>query len=95
MDSQSPARTCCGCGSARPQATSAPTERKDNTMKFAVPDMSCGHCVSTITKAVKALDANAAVMTDLAAKTVSIETSAPAPAVSKALDEAGYPNTPA
>lgn len=62
-------------------------------MKFNVPDMTCGHCVSTVTKAVKALDAAADVKADLAAKTVTVETSAPAAAVSKALDEAGYPNT--
>ena len=62
-------------------------------MKFNVPDMTCGHCVSTVTKAVKALDEAAEVKADLAAKTVSVETSAPAAAVSKALDEAGYPNT--
>jgi len=64
-------------------------------MKFNVPDMTCGHCVSTVTKAVKALDAAADVKADLAAKTVTVETSAPAAAVSKALDEAGYPNTAA
>ena len=64
-------------------------------MKFNVPDMTCGHCVSTVTKAVKALDAAAEVKADLAAKTVSVETSAPAAAVSKALDDAGYPNTAA
>ena len=64
-------------------------------MKFNVPDMTCGHCVSTVTKAVKALDAAAEVKADLATKTVSVETSAPAAAVSKALDDAGYPNTAA
>lgn len=62
-------------------------------MKFAVPDMTCGHCVSTITKAIKALDANAGVNADLASQTVSVETSAPASAVAKALDEAGYSNS--
>ena len=64
-------------------------------MKFNVPDMTCGHCVSTVTKAVKALDAAAEVKADLGAKTVTVETTAPAAAVSKALDEAGYPNTAA
>ena len=64
-------------------------------MKFNVPDMTCGHCVSTVTKTVKALDAAAEVKADLASKTVTVETTAPAAAVSKALDEAGYPNTAA
>jgi len=64
-------------------------------MKFNVPDMTCGHCVSTVTKTVKALDAAAEVKADLAAKTVTVETTAPAAAVSRALDDAGYPNTAA
>ena len=64
-------------------------------MKFTVPDMTCGHCVATVTKAVKALDANAHVNADLGSKTVSVETTAAASAVSRALDDAGYPNTSA
>ena len=94
MESPAPAKSCCGCGSAH--AKPASTLMKDSTpVKLTVPDMTCGHCVSTVTKAVKALDAAADVKADLAAKTVTVETSAPAAAVSKALDEAGYPNTAA
>ena len=62
-------------------------------MKFNVPDMTCGHCVATITKAVKAVDPAAEVKTDLGAKTVTVETALPAAAVAKALDQAGYSNT--
>jgi copper chaperone len=64
-------------------------------MKFTVPDMTCGHCVATVTKAVKALDANAQVNADLGSKTVSVQTTAATNAVSKALEDAGYPNTSA
>ena len=64
-------------------------------MTFNIPDMTCGHCVSTITKAIKALDASAEVTADLATGTLRVETSIPAAAVSRALDEAGYPNTQA
>ncbi len=64
-------------------------------MKFTVPDMTCGHCVSTVTKAIKGLDAAAQVKADLASKTLAVETSAPAPAVAKALEDAGYPSTAA
>jgi len=64
-------------------------------MKFNVPDMSCGHCVATITKAVKALDPAADVTADLVGKTVTVETAAPAAAVARALDDAGYPSTAA
>lgn len=62
-------------------------------MKFNVPDMTCGHCVASITKAVKALDPAAEVKADLAGKTVSVETALPAASVAMALDQAGYPNT--
>jgi len=62
-------------------------------MKFNVPDMTCGHCVATVTKAVKALDPAAEVRTDLAGKLVTVESIAPAASVAKALEAAGYPNT--
>ncbi|MDX0604978.1 hypothetical protein GOD78_27895 [Sinorhizobium medicae] len=38
-----------------------------------VEDMTCGHCVATIEKAVKTVDRNARVAVDLEAKTASIE----------------------
>lgn len=62
-------------------------------MKFNVPDMTCGHCVATVTKAIKAVDADAEVQTDLASKTVTVASTAPVSALSKAMDQAGYPNT--
>ena len=64
-----------------------------NMLKLKVPDMSCGHCAGVITKAVKSVDANAEVKVDIADKTVSINSSAAAPAVSKAIESAGYPNS--
>ncbi len=42
---------------------------------FEVKDMTCGHCVSIITKAVEALDPAAKVQIDLAAHRVEIESS--------------------
>ena len=42
-------------------------------ISFEVKDMSCGHCVSTITKAVRAVDEQAAVRVDLARHRVDIE----------------------
>lgn len=62
-------------------------------LKLNVPDMSCGHCVSAITEAIKTIDPAADVKTDLAAKSVTVQTTAPAAHIAKALDEAGYPNT--
>ncbi len=58
---------------------------------FEVNDMSCGHCVSTITQAVKAVDAGAHVEIDLAARRVQIEPAqAGADELRAAIQEAGY-----
>lgn len=58
---------------------------------FEVQDMSCGHCVSAITQAVKALDAQAQVQIDLASHRVDIEpASADAAALREAIAEAGF-----
>lgn len=58
---------------------------------FEVKDMTCGHCVSTITKAVKAVDRNAKVQIDLATHRVTIDpTEADATELSDAIKEAGY-----
>ena len=62
-------------------------------MKLHIPDMSCGHCVATIEKAVKAEDASATVRPDLRARTVEIETSVSSAALIAALEGAGYPST--
>lgn len=60
-------------------------------LNFTVPALSCGHCIKAITAAVKTLDANAVVETDLESKKVSLETTAGADAIKHALTEAGYP----
>lgn len=58
---------------------------------FEVNDMTCGHCVSMITKAVKATDKDAQVKVDLATKRVEIEpASGDAAEFKAALQEAGY-----
>jgi len=61
-------------------------------LKFAVPDMSCGHCAGTVTRAVKSVDSEATVDIDLSNKTVTVETLADAAGISKAIEAAGYPN---
>lgn len=61
--------------------------------EFNVPDMSCGHCVGAITKAVQALDPQAQVRADLEAKRVSVVSMLPIETVLRLLDEAGYPAT--
>ena len=59
-----------------------------------VPDMSCGHCVKTITEAITALDASATVSTDVQNKTVSIQSQLTDADIRHALTEAGYPPAP-
>jgi len=58
---------------------------------FEVKDMTCGHCVSTITKAVRAIDNAATVQVDLQSHRVQIEpTDAHADELRDAIQEAGY-----
>lgn len=60
-------------------------------ISFQVNDMTCGHCVSTITKALKAEDAGAQVRFDLASHRVDIESGeADATELSEAIEAAGY-----
>ena len=62
---------------------------------FEVNDMTCGHCVSTITKALKAADSDAKVQIDLATHRVQIEpASADADELADAIKEAGYTPVP-
>ncbi len=62
---------------------------------FQVNDMTCGHCVGTITKAVKAVDPNAQVNIDLAKHLVEIEsTGAGATQLGAAINSAGYTAVP-
>ena len=58
---------------------------------FEVKDMTCGHCVSTITKAVRAVDREATVLIELQSHQVQIEPSdADADELRDAILEAGY-----
>ena len=60
-------------------------------ISFQVNDMTCGHCVSSITKAVKALDSGAKVQVDLASHRVEIEPAgANAVELINVIKEAGY-----
>jgi copper chaperone len=58
---------------------------------FEVNDMTCGHCVSTITKALKATDKDAQVRIDLGTHRVQVEpVSADAEELAEAIKDAGY-----
>ncbi|WP_343624176.1 heavy-metal-associated domain-containing protein [Roseateles puraquae] len=58
---------------------------------FVVSDMTCGHCASTITKALKGTDPGARVEIDVAAHRVQVEpVDADAGELMDAIKEAGY-----
>ncbi|MCA1325516.1 heavy-metal-associated domain-containing protein [Herbaspirillum sp. alder98] len=57
---------------------------------FTVNDMTCNHCAGVITKAVKALDANARVDITVADKRVVIDSALPAQSFADAIEDAGY-----
>lgn len=63
--------------------------------QLQVENMSCGHCVGSVTKAVQGIDPAAQVQIDLASKSVKVESSAELGAISAAIVEAGYPVTTA
>lgn len=58
---------------------------------FVVDDMTCGHCVSTITKALASLDNQAKVNVDLGTRRVEVtSTEAGDAQLQEAIKEAGY-----
>ncbi|MBM3675779.1 MAG: heavy-metal-associated domain-containing protein [Actinobacteria bacterium] len=60
------------------------------TMTYAVPGISCDHCVHAITGEVEKLDGVRAVHVDVATKTVTVDGDVAEAAVRAAIDEAGY-----
>jgi copper chaperone len=59
--------------------------------QLEVGEMSCGHCVAAVTKAVQAIDASAKVDVDLVQRRVSVQSSTPLERISAAIEDAGYP----
>lgn len=59
-------------------------------LEFDVPGMSCSHCVTAVTEAVRSVDPAAAGNVDLAGHTVGVDTAEPREQVAAALEDAGY-----
>ncbi len=59
-------------------------------LTLKVPDMTCGHCASVVTRAVHSVDSGADIAIDLPTQTVSITSAADTAQMIEALDAAGY-----
>lgn len=64
-------------------------------IELRVQGMTCGHCASAVTRAVKTLDPEANVEVDLGAGRVRVEGGSSVEALARAVAEAGYPAAPA
>ena len=64
-------------------------------IELNVKEMTCGHCVTAVTRAVKSVDPSAAVQVDLQSGRVSVDGRSAVGELIKALEEAGYPASPA
>ena len=65
----------------------------ENSLTFTVPDMTCGHCVKTITGAVSQAAAGATVAVDLPTHRVTITGTDQADKLEAAIRDAGYEPT--
>ena len=60
-------------------------------IELTLPDMTCGHCVKTVTRTVQQVDAAATVEIDLPTHLVKITSPTSADVFKAALSEEGYP----
>ena len=60
-------------------------------LRFDIPNMTCGGCANSVTKALQTVDSKALVSADPAKRQVVIDTSASEASLRAALEEAGYP----
>lgn len=59
--------------------------------EFTLPDMTCGHCASVVSRTLALVDAACRVEIDLAEKKVRVRSTEDIEALAEALAEAGYP----
>lgn len=60
-------------------------------IELNLPDMSCGHCASTVAQTCKLVDPTAKVEVDVGTKQVRIDSNEDRKDFAEALTEAGYP----
>ncbi|APO74500.1 heavy metal-associated domain-containing protein [Rhizobium etli 8C-3] len=61
--------------------------------EFEIQNMTCGHCASTVEKAIKTADPEASTVIDLASKTAKVATRLDPSAINAAIETAGYPSS--
>jgi copper chaperone len=59
---------------------------------FDIPNMTCGHCVKTVTQAAQSVDVAAKVQADLATRSIGVTSSASAASLSAAIAAASHAN---
>ncbi len=59
-------------------------------LELTLPTMTCGHCASVVTKAIKQADPKAGIEIDLASHRVRVETVEDRETIESVLTEAGY-----
>ena len=59
-------------------------------LELTLPNMTCGHCVSVVTTAIKQADPRASVEIDFASHRVRVETSEDREIIASAVAKAGY-----
>lgn len=64
-------------------------------ISFKVPDMTCSHCVKSITNGIHSVAPEAEVLCDLETKKVTVSGVTDAKMIEEAIREAGYQATPA
>lgn len=70
------------------------SSKEKHVNQFKVAGMTCGHCVSRITRAIRAEDPQARVEVDLAQRRVSVESALAREDVARQIVEAGYEAEP-
>jgi copper chaperone len=59
--------------------------------ELLIQNMTCGHCVSAVTRAIRSVDPQAEVQVDLKSGRVRVDGASAPGDLAKALDQAGYP----
>lgn len=60
-------------------------------IEFTIEDMTCGHCASRVTQAIKSVDDQAKVTVDVGKKHVRVDSAHDVQEIATALTDAGYP----